>query len=173
MGISIESLKEGCCKNILNNYKTIITDENRENKNIKFVDYILDLDSFYIFIEEKSFILAILPPIKGKIQNKTIEDFKSLTTVEKELRVCKSSFRLISDSNRKLKDTLSYIYKNYKDLEKIEKSPFIYLYCKSNLKDVERIFVTYFNMKNRKNIFISCDRIDDFIKKLKEKNEPK
>jgi len=173
LGISIKSLKEGCCKSILDNYKIIITDKNRGNKNIKFVDYILDLDSFYLFIEEKSFILAILPPIKGEIQNKTIEDFKNLTSIQKELKVCKSSFRLISDSNRKLKDTLSYIYKNYKNLEKIEKSSFIYLYCKSSLKDVEKILITYFNMKNRKNIFVSCDRIDDFIKKLKEKNEQK
>ena len=98
MGISVENLEEGCCK-ALEDYKILVTDKNRKDKNIKFVDYVLDLEDKYLFIE---------------------------------------------------------------------KSPFIYLYCKSGLREVDRILVTSLNMKNRKNTFLSCDRLDAFISKIKE-----
>ena len=167
MGISVENLEEECCKS-LKNYTILVTDKNRKNKNIKFVDYVLDLDDKYLFIEEKSFILGILPPRNGEISDEVIEKFKALSLVEKELKICKTSFRLISDSNKKLKDTLLYLYKEFDDLEKIKKSPFIYLYCKSGLREVDRLLSTSLNMKNRKNTFLSCDRLEAFISKIKE-----
>ena len=167
MGISVENLEEECCKT-LENYKILVTDKNRKDKNIKFVDYILDLEDKYLFIEEKSFILGILPPRNGEISDEVIEKFKALSSVEKELKICKTSFRLISDSSKKLKDAILYIYKEFDDLEKIEKSPFIYLYCKSGLREVDRILATSLTMKNRKNTFLSCDRLDAFISKIKE-----
>jgi len=167
LGIPIKNISEGCCKSI-ENYKIVVTDENRKDKNIKFVDYILDLEDKYLLIEEKSFILGILPPRNGEISDEVIYKFKALTFTEKELKICKTSFRLISDSNKKLKDTLLYLYKEFNNLEKIKKSPFIYLYCKSGLREVDRILVTSLNMKNRKNTFLSCDRLDAFISKIKE-----
>lgn len=169
MGISIKTLAEGCCE-VLNNYEILVTDENRKDKNIKFVDYVVDLDTKYLFIEEKSFVLAVLPPRNGEISDEVIERFKKLELVEKELKVCKASFRLISDSSQKLKDTLLYLYKEFDNLDKIEKSPFIYLYCKSGLREVDRILTTSLSMKNRKHIFLSCDKLEKFISKIKEKD---
>jgi hypothetical protein len=167
LGISIEHIKEGCCKQI-NNYNILVTDENRVNKNIKFVDYILDLEDKYLLIEEKSFILGILAPRNGKISDEVIEKFKNLTSVEKDLEICKTCFRLISDSNKKLKDTILYISKEFQDLEKIEKSPFIYLYCKSGLRAVDGLLMSFLSMKNRKNIFVSCSELEKFIEKVKK-----
>ena len=168
MAISIETLTEGCCK-VIKKYDILVTDENRKDKNIKFVDYVLDLENKYLFIEEKSFILAILPPRNGEISNETIENFKNLNFIEKELKICKASFRLISDSNQKLKDTLLYLYKKFDNLEKIEKSPFIYLYCKSGLREVDKILTTSLSLKNRKYSFLSCDKLEKFINTIKEK----
>jgi hypothetical protein len=167
LGIPIESLKEGCCKSI-EDYTVLVTDDNRNDKNIKFVDYVIDLDDKYLFIEEKSFTLGILPPRNGEISDEVIEKFKALSPLEKELKICKTSFRLISDSSQKLKDTLLYLYKEFYDLDKIKKSPFIYLYCKSGLREVDRILITSLSMKNRKNTFLSCDRLDAFISKIKD-----
>lgn len=169
MGIPIDSLTEGCCE-VINQYNILVTDENRKCKNIKFVDSVLDLESKYLFIEEKSFILGILPPRNGEISDEVIAEFKELSLTEKELKVCKASFRLISDSSQKLKDTLLYLYKEFDDLEKIEKSPFIYLYCKSGFREVDKILATSLSMKNRKHTFLSCDKLEKFISTIKEKH---
>jgi len=167
LGISIKHIKEGCCKQI-DNYNILVTDENRKDKNIKFVDYILDLDDKYLFIEEKSFVLGILAPRNGEISDEVITKFKNLSLVEKDLEICKTGFRLISDSNKKLKDTILYMCKEFQDLEKIEKSPFIYLYCKSKLRAVDGLLMSFLSMKNRKNIFIPYGELEKFIEKVKK-----
>ena len=59
MGISVKNLEEECCE-ALENYTILVTDKNRKDKNIKFVDFVLDLDDKYLFIEEKQKHLTIL-----------------------------------------------------------------------------------------------------------------
>lgn len=171
MGISIEPLGEGCCETVLNNYKIVITDKSRVDKSIKFVDYVLDFEDKFLLIEEKSFVLAILSPKGDEIEDREIERFSKLSNEEKSLKVCKESFRLLSDSNKKLKDTIIYLLKEKENfnIDKLQKSSFIYLYCKTDkLKEVDKLLISSLNMKNRKNIFIECSKLDYFIKTFKD-----
>ncbi len=171
MGISINSLQEGCCEN-LKKYNIIQLDVIKKDKTLASFDNIIKCNDKFIFIEEKSFLLDFIHKLTnfhGEINDSILKELHSKSKEEKQKIMYKVLFEKTISIDDKMKGTLIELL-NDETKEKIKNSNLFYLYCEiEELKNFSRILTTCLNFKKGKKI-ISCKNINKIMCKeaLKE-----
>lgn len=185
MGISLNlDYSEGCCEHILEKYKNraICIDNcskkcEARKKTSSFVDYILEFEDKYLLIEEKSFIIEFIRRFCKEILNKPIRELSNeilkskLEQIQsyedreiKRVIMTESMLNLTSTSSDKTRDCTIFLMQIDKNIEKIQKSKLIYLYCKTG-SPADRLFQSTYNLKNLQSKLVSCDKLDRFVER--------
>lgn len=169
MGICISSLSEGCCESL--NVLGCI-DGDKFDDNSPTVDNICECNDRYILIEEKSFLLDFFREsckgrkkfshfIKtGQLEDSYFEFLATLTPQEKRLIFQQSAKNLLDEMPDKVNNTHQYL----KDIEKVEKSINVLLYCNSGTeidKLASLIFAKYNN--EEENTVLECSKLEKFL----------
>lgn len=174
MGISLDTLTEGCCES-LNKLSTTNLDKYKSDKSSSSIDRLLECDDKYILIEEKSFLLDYFrlaaqeakvkfQPKNGNIEDTFLERIKELPKEIKEKIMYKSFSEKTLSSADKIKDTIILLCQDDKFCnEKIKKSEIIYLYCNSNNLHVDKLLNIIFNSKKAKQKIVECYKLDKYL----------
>jgi hypothetical protein len=174
VGIHLNLLEEGCC-NALNILDTLDLDDYKQDKQMSSVDKVLECQDRYIFIEEKSFFLdwfrlcAKRKNIQFIPRNKIIEDeflnqISTLSKEEKKELLYKSIFEKTLSLSDKIKDTTILLMQDDNfDNKKIKNTNTIYLYCKSNNLQLDRLIALTFNSKKQQNKIIECNNLNKYL----------
>lgn len=174
MGIPLNSLSEGCCKE-LNTLQTIDFDKYKKNKSSSSVDKVLECNHKYILIEEKSFLLDYFrlaakecnikfAPINGFIEDTFLAKIRELERDVKEKIMYKSFSEKTLSSADKIKDTVISLCldENFCN-EKVQKSEIIYLYCKSSHSHIDKLLNIVFNSKKAQQKIIECEKLNRYL----------
>jgi hypothetical protein len=104
-------------------------------------------------------------PKDGLIEDDFLEQISTLPKETKRELLCKALFDKTLSSSDKIKDTTYMLTVDDKfDNEKIKNANTIYLYCKSNDTQLDRLMSLTFNSKKQKNKIISCDNLEKYLK---------
>ena len=188
MGVSLNiltwSIKEGCCKELEKYKNRIICKDDCKfqcelrDGEFSFCDYIIELNDKYILIEEKSFLLEYVKTFsrdkeinirfngRDEILNEILNKIDNLNNIEKKRLIATLSIlSLTITSNKKMKDSILFLMKNFNNFDKLKKSIMVYLYCKSN-HPAEKVFNSINNLRNIDKTLVSCDKLEKLLIKL-------
>ncbi|WP_321470147.1 hypothetical protein [Halarcobacter sp.] len=173
MGICLDKIKEGCCKD-LKSLNPIDLDSYKKDKRMSSVDNVLECSDKFIFIEEKSFILDFFrlsakrmkirfKPEDNIISDEFLDNISHLEKEEKKELFYKSIADKTLSLSEKIKDTTMILCKDdaFCD-EKIKKTSTIYLYCKSGL-EIDKLFSITFNSKKQREKIIECTDLKKYL----------
>ena len=176
MGIHLSALQEGCCE-LPPTLSFLDGDEFDANR--ATCDKIIECETKYILVEEKSFILGFLQACcKEKKVNfgKFIEDDsltdefigfieENFTREEKKYLFAESVTKLFMSSLDKVSNTTHILATQY-SAEKSKNMPIIYLYCNSGNSPIDKLAsLSLSKYKNeKKQVMIECQKLEKFLK---------
>lgn len=176
MAIPIAKIQEACCDNDLNDFSIIDGDS---LDSVGFTcDKIIECSDKYILVEEKSLLFGFfnlccieldidLEDYKyentGVIYLKisdVISSISSLNTDIKERLLAENVASLLSTSLSKVSNTTHLLATQFNS-NKTANMPIFYLYCNSG-EPIDLIMSTWLS-RNRKNIFIECNDLKNYL----------
>lgn len=175
MGISLASIKEGCCENILSDYTVINADE--LDRNNPTCDKIIECNDKYILIEEKSIIIGFLHECCNALE-RNFDSYKygscnenididallllvhELSREKKETILSSKITNLLTSSLSKVSNTTAILCNDTKyDSSKTRGMKIYYLYCKTGTA-LDRVMYLWLS-RYKKNIFIECQALKE------------
>ncbi len=180
MGISLKSISEGCCKDITS-MPNLINGEQLDSNN-ETCDMIIECKDKYILVEEKSLFLGFFNECcklenknlgfyksenKKEITDELIEIIHNLDNSKKNELFSQNIASLLMSSLEKVSTTTHILStKEQFDNKKAKAMPVFYLYCDTNTK-IDAIAKTLLRKytKNKKQIFIECKKLIEFLNK--------
>lgn len=176
MGIHLGTLQEGCCKH-LNTLELLDLDSYKPDQSMSSVDYVMECEDKFIFIEEKSFLLDFFrlsgeelddffKPIDGEVSDEFLQKVGTLEKETKKRLMYQALYDKSLDSVDKVKDTTMIMCED-EDFctQKVKQAVTFYLYCKSN-SPIDTILKSIFNIRQRgKNTmkYIECQELTQIL----------
>jgi len=177
VGIHLENLKEGCCDKYTSSLSYL--DGDNFDANRATCDKIIECDSRYILVEEKSFVLGFFQAccqekkvnfgqfIENDILNDNFFEFieNNFSLLEKKYLFAESVTKLFMSSLDKVSNTTHILATKYSS-EKSENMPIIYLYCNSGNSPIDKLAsLSLSKYKNeKKQVMIECQKLEKFLK---------
>jgi hypothetical protein len=170
VGICLESIKEGCCDNLLNDF-TIIPADVLDTHN-STCDKVIECSNRYILVEEKSIVIGFLHECCNELganfdsykygvndEYLKIEDVlqlvHNLSREKKEVLLSTKIVNLLSSSLEKVSNTTAILCNESEyDTGKTRGMSTFYLYCKTGTP-IDRIMYNWLS-RYKKNVFIEC-----------------
>ena len=176
MGIHLGKLTEGCCDKYPSSLSYLDGDDFDANR--ATCDKIIECDSKYILVEEKSFLLGFFNTCckeahsnlgafshNGIIDDAIIQFIDDNFNMDEKKRIfAETVTRLFMSSLDKVSNTTHILAVKY-NVEKSRNMPIIYLYCKSGKPQIDRLVsLSLAKYKNeKKQVMVECDKLEKFL----------
>jgi len=176
VGIYLDKLTEGCCDKYPSSLSYLDGDDFDANR--ATCDKIIECQSKYILVEEKSFLLGFFDACckeahsnlgafshNGIIDDSIIQFIDENFTLDEKKRIfAETVTTLFISSLNKVSNTTHILATKY-NIDKSRNMPIIYLYCKSGKSKIDRLAsLSLAKYKNeKKQVLVECDKLEKFL----------